>query len=103
MRPITVTVTGVGSSVAIPTDYFTNPFNIGFGAVATGTVDYTIEHTFDNIQDPTAAITWFPHPTVFDEAASQDGNYAFPVTAVRLTNNIGTTGSVTLTVIQAGF
>jgi hypothetical protein len=103
MRPISVTVSGVGSSVAIPTDYYANPFNIGFAVVISGTVDYTVEHTFDNIQDPNATITWFPHPTVFNELANQDGNYAFPVTAVRLTNNAGTTGSATFTVIQAGF
>jgi hypothetical protein len=105
MRPITVTVTGTGSSAAIPTDYYTNPFNIGFAVVISGAVDYTVEHTFDNIQDPTATITWFPHPTVFNEAANQDGNYAFPVTAVRLTNNVGTGAGATstLTLIQAGF
>ena len=103
MRPISVTVNGVGNSVAIPTDYYANPFNIGFGVVVNGSVNYTVQHTFDNIQDPNATITWFPHPTVFNENANQDGNYAFPVTAVRIVNNPDAIGSVTFTVIQAGF
>ena len=102
MRAISKTVSGVGSSAAIPLDIYLNPFNVGFGAVTTGVVDYTIEHTFDNIQNPNVTPTWFPHPTVTNESANQDGNYAFPVTAIRLTNNAGTIGSVTLTVIQAG-
>jgi hypothetical protein len=102
MRSISKTVSGVGSSAAIPLDTYISPFNIGFGAVITGTVDYTIEHTFDNVLQAGVTPTWFPHPTVFNESENQDGNYAFPVMAVRLTTNAGTTGSVTLTVIQAG-
>ena len=39
MRSITVAKTGVGSSSVIPMDTYISPFNVGFGVVATGTVD----------------------------------------------------------------
>ena len=75
------------------------PFNVGFGVILTGVVDYTVQHTFD---DPaTGFTTWFDHPTVAAQTSNQDGNYAFPVTGVRLTVNSGG-GTATLKLIQAG-
>jgi len=75
------------------------PFNVGFGVVKTGTVDFTVQHSFD---DPAVGFTtWFNHPTVAAQIANADGNYAFPVTAIRITMNSGA-GTVTLKLIQAG-
>ena len=91
---------GVGSSDPIVMNTNCTPFNVGFGVVTNGTVDYTVQHTFD---DPTGAIsTWFNHPTVAAQIADADGNYAFPVTAIRITMNAGGTGTATLKLIQAG-
>jgi hypothetical protein len=99
MKLQTVSQTGVGSTAPIVMNLNATPFNVGFGVVKTGTVDYTVEHTFD---DPTGTLSnWFPHPTVAAEIADADGNYAFPVTAIRLTMNSGT-GTATLKLIQAG-
>jgi len=75
------------------------PFNVGFGVILTGVVDYTVQHTFD---DPaTGFTTWFDHPTVAAQTSNQDGNYAFPVTGVRLSVNSGG-GTATLKLVQAG-
>jgi len=75
------------------------PFNVGFGVVKVGTVDFTVQHSFD---DPAVGFTtWFNHPTVAAQIANADGNYAFPVTAIRITMNSGA-GTVTLKLIQAG-
>ena len=72
---------------------------MGFGVIVNGVVDYTVQHTFDS---PDAAfVTWFNHPTIASQIASADGNYAFPVTAIRVTVNSGA-GSVTLKLVQAG-
>lgn len=99
MKVQIVSQTGVGSSTPIPMNTNTNPFNVGFGVVKTGTVDYTIQHTFD---DPAVGFsTWFPHPTVAAQIANADGNYAFPVTAIRVTMNSGD-GTATLKLIQSG-
>ena len=98
MRPITKTVTGVGVSDWIPFDTYANPFNIGFGCVVTGTANYTVQHTFD---DPASSPTAFDHPDIAAQTTSKDGNYAYPVRAIRLKINSGT-GSVALTAIQGG-
>ena len=91
---------GTGSSNVLIMDTYINPFNVGFGVVVTGTVNYTVQHTFDNPQT-TASPTWFNHPTVASLTASQDGNYAFPVAAIKVLVNSGA-GTATMTVIQAG-
>jgi hypothetical protein len=99
MKVQIVSKTGAGSTSPIVINTNTNPCNIGFGVIVSGTVDYTIQHTFD---DPaTGFTTWFPHPTVATESTNQDGNYAFPVTGIRLTVNSGG-GTATLKLVQAG-
>lgn len=104
MRPITKSVTGVGVSTPIPLDHYISPFNIGFGVVVSGTVSYTIQHTFDDVWASgyvPASGNWFNHPDIAGESANADGNYAFPVTAIRL-NVASGDGTATLTAVQAG-
>ncbi len=101
MRPFVLTKTGSGSSATGPLDPSISPFNVGIGVVVSGTVNYTIQHTFDNIQDASVTPTWFSHPTLASLTANADGNYAFPVTAVKVLVNSGT-GSATATFLQAG-
>jgi hypothetical protein len=99
MKLQTVSQTGTGSTSALVMNTNATPFNVGFGVVVIDTVNYTIEHTFD---DPAIGFTtWFPHPTVASQATNQDGNYAFPVTGIRLTVNSGG-GTATLNLVQAG-
>jgi hypothetical protein len=104
MRSISVTVTGTGNSNPIPMDQYISPFNVGFGVVPGSGVNYTVQHSFDNplAQGYNAATaTWFDHPTAQSQTVNQDGNYAFPVAAIRLKINSGT-NAATLTLIQAG-
>lgn len=99
MRRNRVTITGTGSTAAVPMDVNKAVFAVGMGVVVTGTINYTIEHTFD---DPAVVLTtWYPHVTVAAQTTNKDANYAFPVTAIRLTTNSGT-GTATLTILQAG-
>lgn len=104
MRPSTLSQTGMGASGVFVPDVNANPFNIGLGAVISGTVTYSVQHTFDDIFasafDPATA-TWFEHPTITAKTANTDGNYAYPVRGIRLNVTAGT-GSVTLTIVQAG-
>ena len=100
MRQQVVSQTGVGSSAIIPMNLDSTPFNVGFGVIATGTVTYTVQHTFDNPWTTTSP-TWFDHPTVAAETANADGNYAFPVAAIKVAVTAGS-GTAQLTVIQAG-
>lgn len=99
MKVQTVSKTGTGSSSALVMNTNISPFNVGFGVVATGTVTYSVQHTFD---DPAVGFTtWFSHPTVAGETANADGNYAFPVTGVKVLVTAGD-GTATMNLIQAG-
>lgn len=99
MKLQTVSKTGVGSSNALVMNTNVTPFNVGFGVIVSGTVDYTVQHTFD---DPAVGFsTWFSHPTIAGETTNQDGNYAFPVTGIKVLVNSGS-GTATLKLVQAG-
>lgn len=99
MRPQVITQTGTGSTAWIPLDYKQSPFNVGFGVVVSGTVTYTIEHTFDDVFDTSITPTAFQHSTIVGQSANANSNYAFPIRAVRITVSDGT-GSATLTLLQ---
>ena len=104
MRPIFLTSTGISASSVAPMNVNTSPFNVGFGVVVSGSVTYTVQHTFDDVWSPTfnaSTTNWFNHPTVAAQTAAADGNYAFPVTAIRLKTTAGS-GTATMTLIQAG-
>ena len=99
MKVQTVSKTGAGSSAAIVTNTNTSPFNIGFGVVVSGTVTYTVQHTFD---DPGVGFSvWYSHPSVAAQTGNDDGNYAFPVTGVKVLVTAGD-GTATLNLVQAG-
>lgn len=77
------------------TDPRMNPFQIGFGVVkVSGAPLMTMQHTFDQLDSSTTPGTpgqpfdqgtaqWFNHPSVNAAAATTDGNYGKPVSAVR--------------------
>ena len=101
MRQQIVAQTGVGSSATIPMNLDSTPFNVGFGVKVTGTVTYTVQHSFDPVWDTAGVTTWYNHPTIASLSANADGNYAFPVSAIKIVVTAGT-GTAQLTVIQAG-
>lgn len=101
MRPQVVSKTGTGETAVVVVDHYRNPFNIGFAVVVSGTITYTVQHTFDDVLDAAVTPTWFNHLTATGLTVSTDGNYAFPVRGIRVSNTSGA-GTTTLTVIQAG-
>lgn len=107
MRPVRVKVAAQETSKPIPLDVNNNPFNVGVGVTVEGgsTLTYSVQHTFDDVWapefDPSTA-SWFTNSGLGAKATSLDGNYAFPVTAVRLNVTAFTSGSATLTLVQAG-
>jgi hypothetical protein len=104
MRPVTVSQTGVGSSTVVIPDYMLNPFNIGVAVKVTGTVTYTVEHTFDDVFATTfspASATWFSHTTLASLSANAVSNYAFAVRGIRVTVTAGS-GTASLTLVQSG-
>lgn len=86
-----VTQTGVGNSEAI--DLFdTVDIRISYACGVTGTVNYTVQHSLDGLR-------FFDNADNTSQTADQDGNYIFPIRAVRVKVNSGA-GSVQLYVRQ---
>jgi len=106
MKPITVTTSdasgGTKNSGNIVVDHHGKP-QISLQAVVTGTATYTIQQTLNDPYDSTQTVTWFNHPDSALVAATtnQQGNYGYVPLMIRLQQTAGT-GSVTLTVLQAG-
>jgi len=102
MNPVTITNNGTATSRIINLDYFNDPFAIGMGVVVTGTITYSVQHTFNNIYDSsvsTSTFTWFNNSSLANLTGNMDGNYAFPVYGIRLVTT--GTGAATLTVMPA--
>src|ERR1700747_410478 len=100
MRPVVVSQTGTGTTAWIPMDREQAHFTVGIGCVATGTVTYSVEHTFDDVQNSAITPTAFQNSALTAQTASAFGNYSFPVRAIRLNVTAGS-GSVTMTLIQS--
>lgn len=98
---IEVGTNGVGSTNWQSVDLFTEPVNIGFSVAVTGTVNYTVEYTLDNVQDLSIIPTVFAHGTVASKTDNQAGTFVTPVSYFRLTVNSGD-GEAVLTYAQAG-
>lgn len=102
MRPTTQTVSTVTSGSWIPLDTWKNPFNVSMAVVVTGTINYTVQYTLDNVQDSSVTPTAIDIDDLASKTATDTGNLMFPVRAVRLKVNSVSGGSATLTVQQAG-
>lgn len=102
---VTVGTSGVGSSQWFAVDWRANPISIGIGVVVSGTINYTVEYTYDNVNTPYTGT----FPTVFSltalasKAANTDSSITEPVRALRLTQNSFTNpGTAKMIVLQAG-
>jgi hypothetical protein len=98
---------GYGSSTIYVPDYMIRPFNIGIGTIVNSTaVVFSVEHTWDYTGSSvfiSSNATWFPNTGITAKSTNTDGNYAYPVSAIRLNVTSGSsTGTVTLKLIQAG-
>jgi hypothetical protein len=99
---ITVGTNGV-TSIMIPVDWEANPTNIGLNAVVTGTVNYTINQTWDNPYTTTGLYpaNWTAISALSAKTATAQVNLTNDFTALQLVINSGT-GSLLLEVVQAG-
>ncbi len=92
----------IGGSIPIPVDINLTPTSIGLGLIVTGTVNVTVQHTFDSPWNGASTIlNWFDHPTLAGVTADDDGNLAFPPQAVRLLTNSGD-GTTEFDFVQSG-
>lgn len=106
MRPIRVTVSGVAASAPIAISNYSAPCNVALGIKISATATYTVQFTFDDIfaaNFVAGSAVWYNSndSAVVAATTNQMSNVAFPVVAVRI-NVTASTGTVTMTVIQAG-
>lgn len=100
----------IGWSAASITQMYPVDFNsvtgggISLGVTVTGTINFDVQHTLDDIFESTTAAQnarWFDHSTIAADTASVDGNYAFPIRAIRfLTNSVTTGATVVFSILQ---
>jgi hypothetical protein len=99
MKVQTVSKTGTGSTEAVVINTNITPVNIGFAVVVTGTVNYSVQLTYD---DPGVGFTtWFDDATITSKTGNEDGAINFPITGIKVLVNSGS-GSVIMNVVQAG-
>lgn len=93
---------GVGASQAVPLDQYISPFNVSLGVGIDGTVDVTVQFTFDDVfGDAPGPFDWTDHPDLTGITADDDATFISPVSACRLLTNSGV-GTAVLRIIQAG-
>lgn len=106
---VTLGTNTVASSPWKMLDPLVTPVNLGVGVVVSGTVNFTVEYTYDspngltyNFNQPVQVIpTAWPIAALASKAVNTDGSLTTPAAAWRLTVNSGT-GSATATGIQSG-
>jgi len=102
---ITVGTNGVASSRWLRLDNWAFP-QVGIQCNVNGTVNYTVQQTLDDPNDPTnpvavSAVNWVNHPDIslVGATATVQGNYGYAPLYARVTLNSGT-GSATMTLVQ---
>jgi len=105
---VTATAGGISYSQPYIVDTYCNPCNIGFACILVGTTSaaYTVQHTFT---DPTTTDlnvvtngTWLSHEFLSSGTSTDDGNYAYPVRAIRIYITAAASANVTFDLVQAG-
>jgi len=74
---------------------------VGIGCTVTGTVTYAVEHTYDDVLNPSVTPVAFTHATITGKSAAFEGSYSTPVKAFRVKTTAGT-GTVTIKAVQFG-
>lgn len=95
MKPVSVAQTGVGASAWKSINFHAQEVNIGIGVQLTGAATYTIEYTYDDVNNlPEGVLSplVFPLSTMTNQTASADGQILFPITylRIRVTAGLGT-------------
>jgi len=99
---VEVGTTGVGASQIVPLDQYISPFNVTLGLIISGTVNVTVQYTFDDVfGDFPGPHTWLDHPDLTNAVGTGEGTFISPVSACRLLTNSGT-GEAILRIAQAG-
>lgn len=99
---ITSGFNAVGVTPSLPIDIYARP-QIALQVNVSGTVNWTVQQTLDDIWGTTTPLNWVDHPdsNMVAQTTVKQGNYAYPPRAIRLKVNSGT-GTATLEIVQPG-
>ena len=100
---VTVGTSGLCASPWYPTNYSGcgNP-KIAFSVELSGTMTYSVQHTLDDVQDSDKTLTAFNHSSVAAATSSDDGNYEYLPTAIRMTVTAFTSGTAEFNIVPNG-
>jgi hypothetical protein len=104
MRSNVYTLAAIGTKV-IPLDERRNPPNVSVQVIlnAGATATFSVDHTYDDVQDPTITPTWWTAAALAAKVASLEAQITtLPCRALRLNLTAVTGLGVTITVFQAG-
>lgn len=98
-----ITGTTITGGPSIPLNYDNVVIGVGFICEVTGTVNYTVYHTYDDIFDSTVTPVWLPHgiSNMVNATTTQESNFVIPVAAMQVILNSGS-GSVKVVALQQG-
>jgi hypothetical protein len=102
---LTVGTNQVASGPWYMPDRHLTPMTMGVAVVVSGTINYTVEYTFDNPNNPYTGTfpTVFPLATMTSQTTNQDSTFTTPFYAVRVTQNSFTNpGTAKAVFIQSG-
>jgi hypothetical protein len=100
---VTVDTLQIGASTEVPLDQYITAFNVSIAVDVTGTINYTVQYTFDDVFGSGAPgpFVWRNFTTLTAQAVSGNGTLISPVKAVRILTNSGA-GTAKMTVVQSG-
>jgi hypothetical protein len=101
---VIVGTNGVGATPWQLVDNYLDPTSLRISVDVVGTVNYTVQYTFDNVfasNYVASSGNWTDHATLTSQTTTKDSNIAYPVRGIRLKQASGT-GTTVLTIIQAG-
>lgn len=103
MKPVYVTQVGAGVSDWKMVNWNAQQVQIGIGVAVTGIATYTVEYTYDdlnNLPDGATEPTVYSHPTLQGLTQTSDGSFTTPVAFIRLNQTAGA-GSTRMTILQS--
>lgn len=100
---VEVGTTDQASSAWAPLDHYQTPFHVSVALQNVEGGTYDVEHTFDPMmrRSPSDPPAVFAHDSLTGQTGAEDGNYSFPIAAVRFTRTAGT-AAAEMSVQQAG-
>lgn len=63
------------STQRVPLNVYAAPFTTGIGVTITGTINFTVQHSFDDPQDVTITPVWFDTLDMDNKTTNSNGNY----------------------------